>query len=164
MREPRKRRYEMLAIGLVMLTLGIVFWSINQHELSWTDSHREQALGRVVGHVPSTGDSDARWAPVVEFSSQAGASITFTSRLASPNPPAVGELIRVAYNPADPADAHLKGYDDQPPFSVLVYIPLLVGSAFALYYGFKHSVFGQRVKKKYVPVDVAPPSTPTPVK
>jgi hypothetical protein len=70
----------------------------------------ESVPGTVVGLRPQRSDRGTTYAPVVEFQPASGPLRTFKESTSS-NPPAyrLGEAVEVLYDPADPADARLRG-------------------------------------------------------
>jgi hypothetical protein len=100
-------KYVFSLIGLGML-VGAFFWYKSTNEFL---ADAITAEGTVIELRLSRSSDSTTYAPVVNFITQDGETITFVSSVSS-NPPSyrVGEKADIFYLPADPYDAKLDGF------------------------------------------------------
>ena len=90
-------------------TLSLFVWCVFGEVRFWSTA--QEAAGTVVGLDARRDDESTLYYPIVRFVTPQGRAVTDTSRAGSgPASYAVGEAVRVRYNPANPTQMELPDY------------------------------------------------------
>jgi hypothetical protein len=130
------------AVPLILAALiGGPFLAVGVYEAVWTRAMLKACIstqGTVVGNTwRAFAEGGAAWCPVVEFKTADGTAVTFTDPIGSfPPDYAVGDTVRVLYDPADAEKARIATWKRlwlAPTIIIVVgAIPLLIGLFFVL--------------------------------
>ena len=132
MRTVKVIKYLFPALGLVLLVGALVAYSSTKNFLTTAVI----AEGTVIQLVRSTSSDSTTYRPVVEFNTQSGTRIEFTSSSGS-NPPSYsqGETVEVLYQESSPNQAKINGF-----FS-LWGLPTILGVMGSVFFVIGTSVF-----------------------